>query len=59
MRVALGPHIDFAKYEIGQRVALKNLGVKNSRDYDDTDKIMAFDVVAEPPRCRQLGPGDP
>jgi hypothetical protein len=40
-------------------VALKNLGVKNSRDYDDTDKIMAFDVVAEPPRCRQLGPGDP
>jgi spore coat protein A len=40
--------IDFAKYAIGQRVVLQNLGVKNSTDYDTTKQIMAFDVTAEP-----------
>jgi spore coat protein A len=40
--------VDFAKYEIGQRVVLQNLGVKNSTDYDTTKQIMAFDVTAEP-----------
>lgn len=38
--------IDFAAYKIGQRVVLRNLGVENSRDYDNTNKIMAFDVVS-------------
>jgi spore coat protein A len=40
--------IDFAKYKIGQRVVLKNLGVPNSVDYDTTGNVMAFDVAAEP-----------
>ncbi|NMH96476.1 multicopper oxidase family protein [Pseudonocardia acidicola] len=37
--------IDFAKYKPGQRVELRNLGVKNSVDYDNTGRIMAFDVT--------------
>jgi FtsP/CotA-like multicopper oxidase with cupredoxin domain len=40
--------IDFSKYKIGQRVLLQNLKPKNNVDYQNTDKIMAFDVVAEP-----------
>jgi FtsP/CotA-like multicopper oxidase with cupredoxin domain len=40
--------IDFAKYKVGQRVVLQNLGVPNSRDYDTTRQIMAFDVASEP-----------
>ncbi len=39
--------IDFAKYAIGQRVTLRNLGVPNAVDYDNTNKVMAFDVVSE------------
>ncbi|MGY1637497.1 multicopper oxidase family protein [Geodermatophilus sp. SYSU D00742] len=39
--------IDFANYRIGQRVELRNLGVDNAIDYDHTDKVMAFQVVAE------------
>ncbi|HEV7908278.1 MAG TPA: multicopper oxidase family protein, partial [Pseudonocardiaceae bacterium] len=39
--------IDFAKYKTGQRVVLKNIGVKNSIDFDNTDKVMAFDVVSD------------
>ncbi|MDP9463915.1 MAG: multicopper oxidase domain-containing protein, partial [Actinomycetota bacterium] len=40
--------IDFAKYPIGRRVILKNSSPKNNRNYANTDKIMAFDVVGEP-----------
>ena len=40
--------IDFAKYAVGQRIVLRNLGVENSIDYDDTNKVMAFDVTADP-----------
>jgi FtsP/CotA-like multicopper oxidase with cupredoxin domain len=40
--------IDFSQYRIGQRVLLQNLKPKNNIDYQHTDKIMAFDVVAEP-----------
>jgi spore coat protein A, manganese oxidase len=39
--------IDFARYRVGQRIVLRNLGVKNGIEYDDTDKIMAFDVVGD------------
>ena len=42
--------IDFAKYPHGQRVVLQNLQPKNNIDYDDTDKIMAFDVVGDAAR---------
>jgi FtsP/CotA-like multicopper oxidase with cupredoxin domain len=38
--------IDFAKYKIGQRVVLKNLGVKNSVNYPTTGNVMAFDVTS-------------
>jgi FtsP/CotA-like multicopper oxidase with cupredoxin domain len=40
--------IDFAKYPIGRRVVLKNLSNKNDINYVNTDKVMAFDVVAAP-----------
>ncbi len=40
--------IDFAKYEIGDRVVLENLSNRNNTDHPDTDKVMAFDVVSEP-----------
>jgi spore coat protein A, manganese oxidase len=39
--------IDFAKYPIGIRVVLQNLGVPNSVDSDRTKTAMAFDVVSE------------
>jgi spore coat protein A len=39
--------IDFAKYKTGQRVVLQNMGVKNSIDFDNTDEVMAFDVVSD------------
>ncbi len=40
--------IDFSKFATGQRVELRNLSNPNNRDYDNTGKIMAFDVVADP-----------
>lgn len=40
--------IDFSKYKPGQRIQLRNLSNANNRDYDNTNKIMAFDVVAPP-----------
>ncbi|MDP1806828.1 MAG: multicopper oxidase domain-containing protein, partial [Acidimicrobiales bacterium] len=39
--------IDFAQHPIGRRIELRNLGVENSVDYDNTHKVMAFDVVAD------------
>ncbi|HEX8627714.1 MAG TPA: multicopper oxidase domain-containing protein [Catenuloplanes sp.] len=40
--------IDFSRYRAGQRVELRNLSNQNNRDYANTNKIMAFDVVDEP-----------
>ena len=40
--------IDFSKYKVGQRVELRNLSNKNNVDYDNTNKVMAFDVVGDP-----------
>ncbi len=40
--------IDFARYPAGTRVVLRNASVKNDVDFDDTDKVMAFDVVDDP-----------
>ena len=38
--------IDFSKYRPGQRVVLRNDNkLPNNIDYDNTDKVMAFDVV--------------
>jgi spore coat protein A, manganese oxidase len=39
--------IDFAEYKLGTRVELRNLGVPNAVDFDDTNKVMAFQVNAE------------
>jgi spore coat protein A len=40
--------IDFSKYPAGKRVELRNLSNKNNVDYDNTGKVMAFDVTNEP-----------
>jgi FtsP/CotA-like multicopper oxidase with cupredoxin domain len=40
--------IDFAKYPIGRRVILQNSSPKNNRNYENTNKVMAFDVVGDP-----------
>ena len=40
--------IDFSKYKPGQRIELRNLSNENNRDFDNTNKIMAFEVVAPP-----------
>jgi len=40
--------IDFARYPVGTRVELRNLSNENNRDFDHTDKIMAFDVTDAP-----------
>ena len=39
--------IDFAKYPIGRRVILRNTSPKNNITYENTDKIMAFDVIGD------------
>ncbi|RBY76910.1 multicopper oxidase family protein [Blastococcus sp. TF02-09] len=41
--------VDFSALRAGQRVELRNLGVENAIDYDDTDKVMAFQVTDSPP----------
>jgi FtsP/CotA-like multicopper oxidase with cupredoxin domain len=57
--------IDFARYPIGQRVVLQNLQPKNNVEFANTDKVMAFDVVAEPSTLEGntipaiLNPGSP
>jgi spore coat protein A len=40
--------IDFRRYRPGQRVVLRNLSNPNNLDFDDTDKVMAFDVTDAP-----------
>jgi FtsP/CotA-like multicopper oxidase with cupredoxin domain len=40
--------IDFAKYPPGTRVVLKNSSPKNNVDFENVDKVMAFDVVGGP-----------
>lgn len=40
--------IDFSQFAAGQRVQMRNLSNPNVRDFDHTDKIMAFDVTDEP-----------
>ena len=39
--------IDFAQYQIGQRVVLQNISPENNIDFATTAVVMAFDVVAE------------
>ena len=39
--------VDFAKYPIGTRVVLQNLGPENNIDFDTTGVVMAFDVAAD------------
>jgi FtsP/CotA-like multicopper oxidase with cupredoxin domain len=39
--------IDFSKYPVGRRVVLQNKSNKNNRDYANTNKVMAFDVVGD------------
>jgi len=39
--------IDFSKYPVGRRVILKNSSPNNNRDFTNTNKVMAFDVVSE------------
>jgi FtsP/CotA-like multicopper oxidase with cupredoxin domain len=40
--------VDFRKYRAGQRVVLRNLSNPNNRDFENTDKVMAFDVTDAP-----------
>ena len=39
--------IDFAQYQLGQRVVMQNVSPDNNIDFDTTGVVMAFDVVAE------------
>jgi FtsP/CotA-like multicopper oxidase with cupredoxin domain len=40
--------IDFSAVPAGTRVELKNLSNPDNRDYANTGKVMAFDVIADP-----------
>jgi spore coat protein A, manganese oxidase len=40
--------IDFSKYPIGRRVVLQNSSPTNNRNFTNTNKVMAFDVVSDP-----------
>ncbi len=40
--------VDFAGITVGQRIQLVNLGVKNTKDYDNTGKVMQFQVSGPP-----------
>ena len=39
--------IDFARYNVGDRIVLQNRGVENVVDYPSTNKVMRFDVVSD------------
>jgi FtsP/CotA-like multicopper oxidase with cupredoxin domain len=39
--------IDFSKFPVGQKIYLNNLSNTNNRDYDNTGKIMAFEVTGD------------
>ncbi|GIE27421.1 spore coat protein A [Actinoplanes italicus] len=39
--------IDFRKYKVGQKIELLNLSNKNNEDFDNTGKVMQFEVVAD------------
>ena len=39
--------VDFAKYPIGTRVVLQNLGLPNNIDFATTGEVMAFDVTGD------------
>jgi len=39
--------IDFAKYSPGQRIELRNRSPKNSVNYTNTNKVMAFEVTGD------------
>jgi spore coat protein A len=39
--------IDFRKYRVGQSIELLNLSNKNNIDFDNTGKVMRFEVVAD------------
>jgi spore coat protein A, manganese oxidase len=53
--------IDFSKYTPGTKLQLLNLGVPNSTDFDNTGKIMQFEVVndAFDPKDNALPTGGP
>jgi len=59
--------IDFSKYTTGTKLQLLNLGVPNSTDFDNTGKVMQFEVVEDSgpkdtyaiPTTLDLGPGEP
>jgi FtsP/CotA-like multicopper oxidase with cupredoxin domain len=40
--------IDFSKFSTGQKIYLNNLSNPNNRDFDNTGKIMGFEVTDEP-----------
>jgi FtsP/CotA-like multicopper oxidase with cupredoxin domain len=40
--------LDFSRYRPGQQVVLRNLGNRNNIEFDDTDKVMAFEVTDAP-----------
>jgi FtsP/CotA-like multicopper oxidase with cupredoxin domain len=52
--------IDFSKDAVGKVVDLKNLGLPNTPTYDNTDKVMRFQVVAAAgaPRQQPTMPAD-
>ena len=39
--------VDFSKFPVGTNIDLRNLSNKNNVDYDNTNKVMRFQVVAD------------
>jgi FtsP/CotA-like multicopper oxidase with cupredoxin domain len=39
--------IDFSKYPVGTKITMQNLSNPNNIDYDNTNKIMQFEVVGD------------
>lgn len=56
--------IDFRKYKVGQKIQLNNMSNKNNVDFQNTGKVMQFEVVADSgpkgtyviPKTLDLGP---
>ncbi|HEX2175837.1 MAG TPA: multicopper oxidase domain-containing protein [Nocardioidaceae bacterium] len=51
--------IDFRNYRPGQQVILQNLSNDNNRDYDHTDKVMAFEILDDSSGAGQFDRSDP
>jgi spore coat protein A, manganese oxidase len=51
--------VDFRRYRPGQQIVLNNLSNDNNRDFDHTDKVMAFEILDDDSSAGEFDRSDP